>query len=305
MIKQFFVVLISLILVLPVLAQNLSDNEHSYLDEITSAMEVTFEAGTYRLEGGQVLNQYLEFAGTEMTQELIQNMEGEFVILDGSQSALMILEQELAQELNGQEAEIVLTMEMLVNGDGLYLQVTDVAPSELEAIYPDEWILLGSSSAIEYPGLAGINAEQMNQLVKAESLVTPLVNMNEVASDVEMLDDEEIDDMIMTVYHVIANPELVFSDEYMDTVSGLFNFEALGIDPSVMDFEIGDDAVIEYTFYIGQEDGFLYRMESELVLEMTLDGTPLGIPQDIVIEQEVSAEFNLFDFGADIELPIP
>ncbi len=305
MIKRLFVILTCFVLVFPVLAQDLSDEEQAYLDEITSALETTFGAGSYHLEGQQVTEQYLEFAGTEMTQELIQIMDGDFVTFDDNQNVYMVLEQEIFQSLSGTEFELAMTMEMLVNDDGLFLQVSDVEPATFAAVYPDEWILLEDSSADQYPGLAALNAGQMNQLVDAETLVTPLVDMTAIASGIEQLDDEEIDGTTMTVYRVTADPQLLFSDEYMDTMTGLFNFDALGVDASLMSFEVSEDALIQYTFYIGQEDGLLYYQASELELEMTIDGTPMGVPGDFVIDQTVTAEFTLSDFGADIELPSP
>ena len=64
----------------------------------------------------------------------------------------------------------------------------------------------------------------------AEQLTTPFASLTTLITDVEQLASQQIGEQMMDVYQTRLDASLLFTDEYMDNITNLFDFSSLGVD---------------------------------------------------------------------------
>ncbi|MEO1286833.1 MAG: hypothetical protein AAFV93_03625, partial [Chloroflexota bacterium] len=263
-------------------------------------------SATFSVEGVQTITQNMDMGGMELDQEIVQEVRGDYINENGTeQYVYFILVQTLDQDTGLQALELELTQEILINEEGLYVRFSDIEPALLVNLYPQEWVDF-EEAAPKYDGLAAINPEQFLTFTDSQQTTMPFASFTDAIINLETLDGVEIDGQMMDVYQTQLDTTIVFSEESIDESLGLFNLDALGLSPDMIDISVDEDSVIEYIFYIGQDDGLLHRVSSIVDMDMLFDGEALGLGIDeLVLSQQFEQSFDYFNFNEPITLPDP
>ncbi|MGB1286479.1 MAG: hypothetical protein ACPG7F_08105 [Aggregatilineales bacterium] len=302
MFKRLLILIVGLLLIIPAYAQDLSDEEMGYISVIDTALEVTFNADSFRLTGEQVIDQDIDVEGVPFESNITLLVEADYINVNGKQDTYLVMDQVVNQVSGGQTVDVMLIQEMLLLDSELFIRFSDISPASIASLYPASWISFEEEAA-NYQGLAIINGEQFLDLLDAQQLSAPFSSLSSIITEVTQQGSIEINEQMMDVYETTLDASLLFSDEYVDEAMGVVDFEAMGVDMS--DISVEDGGFVRYVYFIGQDDGFIHRVESEITLGMTMNGTAMGVSSDVVLEQTMNQFFDYYDFNEDITLPTP
>ncbi|MGJ3238647.1 MAG: hypothetical protein ACFE0Q_08080 [Anaerolineae bacterium] len=296
---SLFILLGSLLLVVPIFAQELPAEQDAYRTDIENAFDATLALNTFKLGGEQNLTQRVTVSGETLDQTVVQRVNGAFI---NPLATYMVIEQELVQRTNGFDTEVSLTQELLQLEEDLYLQFSDIRPRSIASLYPDHWVLF-EDAVDDYDALAVINVEQFLRLLDAQSVANPFSAID-IFSEIEQLEDVTPDEQVLTMYRATFDGERMFTDDYLDEAISILNLDAFGIDGESMSLEI-NESTISCIYGIGTDDGYIHTVACLIDMTITFDGAAFGVTDDIELVQQLETNFSYYDFNVDNKLPDP
>jgi hypothetical protein len=295
-------VVCSLLMIGGVSAQgDFTDEELEWIDFVAEAYDNTADSDSFRVEYDQSTTQELSTgsgrSAVEVSNDISQAMTLEFERSDDGSTFSAVLEQTTTTDMSGQSTDIELTIEMVLFDDELYMRVSDVSPRSASSAFPDDWVNV-ADEADRYPFLAAFNVDSITSLYDAP---LGLEIDEDTLLSIEELDSDEIDGQEMRVFEFEYDAEALFGSKVMaafiDALSGM----AQGVDVQDLIDQMAGDTEITYTVWINEEDMLVYRFDSVLNIDTTIEIS--GTEVDLVQEAEASVYYS--DFGEDFDIEEP
>jgi hypothetical protein len=295
-------VVCSLLMIGGVSAQgDFTDEELEWIDFVAEAYSNTSESESFHVEYEQSLSQELSTgsgrSAVEVTNDINQTMTLEFERGDDGPIFSAVLEQSTTSVMSGQSTDVELTMEMVLFDGELYMRVSDVSPRSVRGSFPDDWVNVADEGD-RYPFLATFNVDSITALYDAP---LALAIDEDTLLAIEELDSDEIDGQEMRVFQFEYDAEALFSSEIMSALVDAFAGMAQGIDLEDLIGQMSEGTEIAYTVWINEEDMLVYRADSVLSIDTTLEIA--GVELDLVQEAEASVRYS--DFGEDFDIEEP
>jgi hypothetical protein len=290
-----------LVALAPVNAQ-FDDDELEALDIVAAAFENVTSSAAVQMEGDLEIYQTISTQGITIENTILQEITGGWLAEDGAiVASSMLLNQGIEVIIPGAPATVgSMVMEMILLEESLYVQISETTGA-LAGTFPTGWFDLATGSVPA--ALETLNPEGLMEQARA-SVLYP-INEDTVSAISELDPDVLLDDREARVFALEFNmDELAQTDAFAAGLNSL-DLESLGVDLEAALDALLADASMSMTIWIGDEDGLVYRIDSELV--MNVDLADLGVPGvtsgSLIQSALTSIVYSGFDKPFEIEAP--
>ena len=310
MFKKLSIVLFTLWIVVPALAYNLPEEDADALDNVVAAMNHTLNQESFRVHTHSNLEQWFEMptgrTSVAVTQTISGDMYGQFRKADDTWSSSIVVDQQILSETEGFSQEIIMTTEMLLLDDVIYLRYSNVSPGYMQSTLPLDWIEFNErQSPRQYSGLAGMTEELLRLQLNPDNLTSQYAFAQLNAETVHTLEVVDLAFGNFQTYRLEINAQALFTSEFIVEALGLFGFESLGISVEELEFGISDDSLITYIFLMGLDDKLVYQFDTEMDITMSFNASVFGLDDVISVDQIATSTTRYYDFGETIEINEP
>jgi hypothetical protein len=289
------------LLVSPAFAQT-ADAE--LIDYVQGAFDQFFELDTYSSAGTQNIVQHISVDTQGQTvvvdQTIDQNLGGQVQNDGGETSMSMQIDQNIAQVISGQNQEITQTLEIILTDGDLFMRFSNVSPATMAGMFPKDWVNLVENPNA-FPGASAINAEQYANVFSSQ-FKYPLTT--ETVERIKELPGETLDGVDTRVIKLVFNGPALFTSGEMDQYLSAFNTEQMGIDMDQLRENMGENAALELTLWIGADDNMIYRQDVAMTLAGDMGAIVTGI-DSMSLEQQVTGTITFGDFNEPVTIEAP
>lgn len=301
--KKWLVMIVTVLLgsgVLPLQAQEpvLTSAELKLLEVVVKAQDWLMAQDSFRVQIESRMDQLMTSSSggfdASVTQQMTQASQVE-VLTDGNgnPSAMqMRLEQDTTLDMGvGSPVENSLTTESIFLNGQYYLRFTDLSP-ELAGVLPVDWI-----NAQDFALMTGMNPSAFANLSGRESLTLYPLSAETVAA-VEELAGETLEGQAVRVIQVTWRSDGLLG---VPGISNMFDFSQLGLGDDFVQ-QLFENASVVQVFYVGTEDGLLYRNDFTVIIEdaeLNVQG------QTIILDQTTTTINRYYDFNAPVKIEKP
>lgn len=303
--KWLGVLLVVLLAITAVSAQDLSEDDVILIEHVASAYDDLYAVSSVRMTGTNIIDQEISTnTGVTVIQTITQDLGGVMTLEDGQVTALQLTnEQVIVSEVTGQgTSTIELTMDMVLTEGVFYIQVRDVPPL-LAGQFPRGWVNLTENPG-GFPGFENINVEQYTSL---------LINNSFGSANVEFLrlgvlsvtehEDEAINGQTMQVISLELDPQVLSQIEAFQGMFGVFD-AGMGVDMESLMEQMLVGATMEVRVWIGVDDKQIHRVDTTLYVDADVDGLVPGLGT-VHITQTLTSTIIYSDHDADVVIEAP
>ncbi|MDX1995548.1 MAG: hypothetical protein SF029_24405 [bacterium] len=281
-----------------------SDEELEAIEFVSEAVDTFLALESYTAEGENVLAQDISIAGTTITQELVQELAGDYAIdEDGMVSAAVTINQTIDQVGAGMNISGGMVMEIVVAEETLYARVSDTTGA-MAGMFPDGWVNVNENpNAIA--GMSAINTDQYVNLFSSQ--VGYPVNEDSIDAITELDSVEGEDGQELRVFVVEYNVDYLDESGALDQALGAFDFTQFGLSQEDADALIEsflDGMELKTTMRIGADDGLIYGLDSDMQVEAEFSGA-ITQGQTMTIAQTVTYAIRFSGFNEPVEIDVP
>jgi hypothetical protein len=303
--RVLFILLVGVIcalLVSPVFAQS-ADQE--LIDFVQGAFDQFFKLDTYSSSGTQNIVQHISAKTQGQTvvidQTIDQNLDGQVLNDDGKTNMSMQIDQDIDQEVAGQNQELTQTLEIILKDGDLFMRFSNVSPATMAGMFPKEWVNLVDNPTA-FPGASAINADQYANVFSSQ-FKYPL--STETVERIKELPGETLDDGTETrVIKLVFNGPALFASGEMDQYLSAFNTASMGVDMDQLREGMGKNAALELTLWIGADDNMIYRQDVNMTLAGDMGAIVTGV-DSMSLEQQVTGTITFADFNEPVTIEAP
>ncbi|MBZ0285622.1 MAG: hypothetical protein K8L97_33130 [Anaerolineae bacterium] len=289
---------ILLMAVAGVSAQGLSAGELEAVADVATAFEAFTSLDSYVATIEQTVDQTMEIAMGQTSQSMSNLVEqtGEMKVVRTETG--YNIEGSIVQNINsgmaGAGQELGMTLGLIIVDDVLYARVDDASPM-LATMAPEGWVNVNEDGA-QYPLFATLSPETLSQLY---GLVYPMDEVSVVS--ITKLDADEIDGQAMRVFTIEYSTEALADSAIMSTIASSLASTAPGVDIEEMVAQIVAGSTLNIQVWLGEDDGLLHRLQTEMVTETELSIQGMSIPMN----QISTGVINFSGFNEPLEIVAP
>lgn len=291
--KIAFVALMCILLVasMGVSAQGLSTGEVEAVADVAAAFETFQNLDSYVATIETVVSQKMSMGAAQtVLNDITQTGEIKAVRTETGYN----IDGTIDQTLEGAMGTISMTLGLIMIDDILYASIDN--PSQMiAAMAPDGWVNVNEDGS-DYPVFASLNPASLAQLY---SLVYPM-NEESVLS-ITKAEAEEVDGQAMRVFDIEYNANVLVTSGYLETIAESLATSAPGVDVEDLATQMLESATLNMRVWIGEDDGYLHRMENELYFNTELAIQGMTIP----MEQTATSTMTFSGFNEPIEIVAP
>lgn len=307
MIKRLALLLtMTALFIIPTTAQNtFSSTDTAALEALDAALQNTTMQDSYRTDGVFVVDQTIDgdVEGFPVTvdQQIDQTMTGVVQRIDDmTYLSDLRIEQAIATDASGITTDIAQTLEFIVLEDTAWVRVSDVAPAEVAAAYPEGWTEL--NDAVSNPVFAAINPDQF---VSSATNPVPLSLTPEVVTKFTAPVEDEIDGLVFERYTVALDPVAILNSDAATSVLGAFDFSQLGIDVDSFLNDFADGSTIRYDVWVDPETQLVARIISTVSADLDLEFTMQGQNVSFNLVQSATTTIDYSDYNQPVQIAAP
>jgi hypothetical protein len=276
-------------------AQGLSTGEVEAVADVATAFEAFQTLDSYVATVDQVVAQNMTMgtgaAAQNIVNDITQTGEIKAVRTETGYNIEGTLEQNV---VSGMGQNISMTLGLIIVDDVLYARVDDISEF-LATMAPEGWVNVNEDGA-SYPLLAGINPASLSQLY---TLLYPMDE--ESVLSIVKAEADEIDGQAMRVFDIEYDTNVLVTSGYMEIVAESLAASAPGVDVEELATQMLESATLNMRVWIGEDDGYLHRMENELYFNTELAIQGMTIP----MEQTATSTVTFSGFDEPLEIVAP
>lgn len=289
--KKYLLILLLLLVGASPLYAQLSADDRAAIEAINSAYNVTLSQKSFKAEVAQNIEQSLTGGGVRLDQTLSSNATSHILTdKEGNIANLYSISEQSNHTQQGTlSQDMNYTMEMIYADEMIYFRWGDL-PTEMLGMFPTEW-----SRPSEIPALGMLyDARALERLRGIESLSIYPVNEQTILA-ARQLDDAEWEGQVMQVYEVDWQMGALMTITGMDQI---LNTDSM--DSAVQAFmEAFNNSSASQQFWVGAEDGLLYRILFEYALQ------DVNIAGQGSMNQTTTASTDFYEFNRPVEIELP
>src|SRR6188768_2329847 len=167
------------------------------------------------------------------------------------------------------------------------MRFSNVSPATVAAMFPKDWVNLAETPDA-FPGASAINAEQYADVFSSQ-FKYPLTD--ETVERIKELPGETLDGVDTRVIKLVFNGPALFASGEMDQYLSAFNTQQMGIDMDQLRANMGENAALQLTLWIGADDDMIYREDVAMTLAGDMGAVVTGVDA-MSLEQQIKGSIT-------------